>query len=139
MKQITKTINLLKFLKTAFSKEKVETYLKNIEKLNSLADAVDSVGKIVKDNTDVLCDVYECDSLNTEVIKEIAKNQQAYSFIALLKDGYNNKKEKHVFFLQFLDADKKAVDESKIYWILSDNFDVTLKQEFGNKELLILK
>lgn len=139
MRKITQAISFLEFVKTAFSEEKVKTYQKNIEKLNGLADSVDSVGEIVKNNTDVLCDIYECDSLNTEVIKEIAKNQEAFNFIALLKDGYNNKKEKHVFFLQFLDADKKAIDENKIYWILSDNFDVTLKQEFGNKELLILK
>jgi len=144
-----KGMKLVDFIRKYATKEnlkKLDEFLKKANTLlnkygDVLADNLKGINKSIESSIEPLCDVTEITFLSKDTIKEIITSYDTVNFssVALLKAGYNNKTEKHLYYMQFLDDDNNVVDENTIICIVTDNVDLSLKASFQKKELLILK
>jgi hypothetical protein len=83
--------------------------------------------------------MYQLEKLGIDELKNIiteTKTEASVS-VALLNSG-RNKKDELELFLQHLDADKKAIDTKKVYYIRCEIISKELKEKFGDKELLLV-
>lgn len=137
-------------LQKIFSKENLEklTQLsefigeqgdKILEGMDAASKGIDGLSQWVKDNTDVLCEMYQLEKLDIEELKNIIKETRTEEshFVALLNLGRNQNDELEIF-LQHLDANKKAINKDKVYCIRCESMAKELKENFGDKELLVV-
>ena len=80
------------------------------------------------------------EQLDMESIKEIIKQTKMENamFLAMLNGG-RNAKDKLEIYLQYMDGNKQALDSNKVICVRCDMLGTTLKDAFGDKELLIVK
>ena len=107
----------------------------NMEKLRKVAEFIGEQ----ENNTNIPCEMYQLEKLGIDELKNIiteTKTEASVS-VALLNSG-RNKKDELELFLQHLDADKKAIDMNKVYYIRCEIISKELKEKFGDKELLLV-
>lgn len=116
--------------------EKGDKILKGIDRVE---ESINNLSKRVKDNTDALCEVYNMEKLDIENLKKIIveTRMEDSAFVAVLNLGRNKRDELEVF-LQYLDADKNAIVKDKVYCIRCEMISKDLKENFGDKELLLV-
>lgn len=112
---------------------------KILDGMDAAAKGIDGLSQWVKNNTDVLCEMYQLEKLDIEELKNIIRETRVEesSFVALLNLGRNKNDELEIF-LQHLDANKKAINKDKVYCIRCQILDQKLKENFGDRELLIV-
>lgn len=112
---------------------------KILEGMNAATEGIDKLSQWVKDNTDVLCEMYQLEKLDIEELKNIIKETRTEEshFVALLNLGRNQNDELEIF-LQHLDPNKKAINKDKVYCIRCESIAKELKENFGDKELLVV-
>lgn len=137
----------LNFEKTAgkiqdfFTEENLEKLTVMMEKFQSrIIEAIDDLSQRVKDATDLPCEMITTEKLDMENLKEIIRETKVEDakFLAVLNGG-RNKKDKLELYLQYMDQDKQALDINKVICVRCDIMAETLKEAFGDKELLIVK
>ena len=84
---------------------------------DDIAKGIDSASAYVRKHTPVLCEMIEVKELDMDALKEILTKTMTpeRDFAALLDMGRNTNDELELF-LQYLDANKKAVDKNKVYF-----------------------
>lgn len=110
-----------------------------LEGADAVAEGIDGLSKWVENNTNISCEMYQLEKLGIDELKNIiteTKTEASVS-VALLNSG-RNKKDELELFLQHLDADKKAIDMNKVYYIRCEIISKELKEKFGDKELLLV-
>lgn len=112
---------------------------KILEGMDAAEKGIDGLSQWVKNNTDVLCEMYQLEKLDIEELKNIIRETKVEesSFVALLNLGRNKNDELEVF-LQHLDVNKKAINKDKVYCIRCQILDQKLKENFGDRELLVV-
>lgn len=112
---------------------------KILDGMDATAKGIDGLSQWVKNNTDVLCEMYQLEKLDIEELKNIIRETRVEesSFVALLNLGRNKNDELEIF-LQHLDNSKKAINKDKVYCIRCQILDQKLKENFGDRELLIV-
>lgn len=149
-RQKSPIFDILKKYVTKENIEKVSVFLEKsavkvadfMEKNGELVEnTLDTVNDTIKANTPILCDVVQIESLSPESIKNIVMDSNVTGFksVALLRDGYNVKEDKHMFYMMFLDGANTQLKGTNVIFITSDNVDVKLKNNFNEKDLLIIK
>jgi hypothetical protein len=137
----------LNFEKTAgkiqdfFTEENLEKLTVMMEKFQSrIIEVIDDLSQRVKDATDLPCEMITTEKLDMENLKEIIRETKLEDakFLAVLNGG-RNKKDKLELYLQYMDQDKQALDINKVICVRCDIMAETLKEAFGDKELLIVK
>ena len=124
-----------------FTKENLEKLTVMMEKFqDGVIEVIDSLSQRVKDATDLPCEMISTEKLDMENLKEIIRETKVEEakFLAVLNGG-RNKKDKLELYLQYMDQDKQALDMNKIICVRCDIMTETLKEAFGDKELLIVK
>ena len=122
---------------------KINQILENGDKIlkgiDRVEESINNLSKRVKDNTDALCEVYNMEKLDIENLKKIIveTRMEDSAFVAVLNLGRNKRDELEVF-LQYLDADKNAIVKDKVYCIRCEMISKDLKENFGDKELLLV-
>ena len=122
---------------------KINQILENRDKIlkgiDRVEESINNLSKRVKDNTDALCEVYNMEKLDIENLKKIIveTRMEDSAFVAVLNLGRNKRDELEVF-LQYLDADKNAIVKDKVYCIRCEMISKDLKENFGDKELLLV-
>ena len=127
--------------KIFFTKENLEKLTVMMEKFqDGVIEAIDNLSQRVKDATDLPCEMISTEKLDMENLKEIIRETKVEDakFLAVLNGG-RNKKDKLELYLQYMDQDKQALDMNKIICVRCDIMTETLKEAFGDKELLIVK
>ena len=106
-----------------------------------IEQTLDNANSTIINNTPKLCDIVETENISVDSLKEIitGSNIKGFTSVALLKDGYNVKEEKHMFYMMFLDSSNNQLKDTNVIFITSDNVDVKIKNNFSEKDLLILK
>ncbi len=110
-----------------------------LEGADAVAEGIDGLSKWVENNTNIPCEMYQLEKLGIDELKNIiteTKTEASVS-VALLNSG-RNKNDELELFLQHLDADKKAIDTNKVYYIRCEIISKELKEKFGDKELLLV-
>ena len=107
---------------------------------DEIVEGIDRLSQKVKDNTDVPCEMIFIEKLDMESLKEIIKQTKMENamFLAMLNGG-RNAKDKLEIYLQYMDGNKQALDSNKVICVRCDMLATTLKDAFGDKELLIVK
>ena len=124
-----------------FTKENLEKLTVMMEKFqDGVIEVIDNLSQRVKDATDLPCEMISTEKLDMENLKEIIRETKVEEakFLAVLNGG-RNKKDKLELYLQYMDQDKQALDMNKIICVRCDIMTETLKEAFGDKELLIVK
>ena len=124
-----------------FTKENLEKLTVMMEKFqDGVIEVIDNLSQRVKDATDLPCEMISTAKLDMENLKEIIRETKVEDakFLAVLNGG-RNKKDKLELYLQYMDQDKQALDMNKIICVRCDIMTETLKEAFGDKELLIVK
>lgn len=124
-----------------FTKENLEKLTVMMEKFqDGVIEVIDNLSQRVKDATDLPCEMISTEKLDMENLKEIIRETKVEDakFLAVLNGG-RNKKDKLELYLQYMDQDKQALDMNKIICVRCDIMTETLKEAFGDKELLIVK
>lgn len=124
-----------------FTKENLEKLTVMMEKFqDGVIEVIDNLSHRVKDATDLPCEMISTEKLDMENLKEIIRETKVEDakFLAVLNGG-RNKKDKLELYLQYMDQDKQALDMNKIICVRCDIMTETLKEAFGDKELLIVK
>ena len=120
-----------------FDKENVKKIIATMEAFqDEIVEGIDRLSQKVKDNTDVPCEMIFIEKLDKEIIKQ-TKMENAM-FLAMLNGG-RNAKDKLEIYLQYMDGNKQALDSNKVICVRCDMLATTLKDAFGDKELLIVK
>ena len=116
--------------------EKGDKILKGMDRVE---ESINNLSKRVNDNTDALLEVYNMEKLDIENLKKIIveTRMEDSAFVAVLNLGRNKRDELEVF-LQYLDADKNAIIKDKVYCIRCEMISKDLKENFGDKELLLV-
>lgn len=124
-----------------FAEENLEKLTMMMEKFQSrILEAIEDLSQKVKDATDLPCEMISTEKLDMENLKEIIRETKVEDakFLAILNGG-RNKKDKLELYLQYMDQDKQALDMNKIICVRCDIMTETLREAFGDKELLIVK
>ena len=124
-----------------FTEENLEKLTVMMEKFQSrIIEVIDDLSQRVKDATDLPCEMITTEKLDMENLKEIIRETKLEDakFLAVLNGG-RNKKDKLELYLQYMDQDKQALDINKVICVRCDIMAETLKEAFGDKELLIVK
>ncbi|EPD28482.1 hypothetical protein SAMN05444420_103257 [Capnocytophaga granulosa] len=124
-----------------FAEENLEKLTMMMEKFQSrILEAIEDLSQRVKDATDLPCEMISTEKLDMENLKEIIRETKVEDakFLAVLNGG-RNKKDKLELYLQYMDQDKQALDMNKIICVRCDIMAETLREAFGDKELLIVK
>jgi hypothetical protein len=124
-----------------FDKENVKKIIATMEAFqDEIVEGIDRLSQKVKDNTDVPCEMIFIEKLDMESLKEIIKQTKMENamFLAMLNGG-RNAKDKLEIYLQYMDGNKQALDNNKVICVRCDMLATTLKDAFGDKELLIVK
>ena len=124
-----------------FDKENVKKIIATMEAFqDEIVEGIDRLSQKVKDNTDVPCEMIFIEKLDMESLKEIIKQTKMENamFLAMLNGG-RNAKDKLEIYLQYMDGNKQALDSNKVICVRYDMLATTLKDAFGDKELLIVK
>ena len=124
-----------------FVEENLEKLTMMMEKFQSrIIEAIEDLSQRVKDATDLPCEMITTEKLDMENLKEIIREtkMEEAKFLAVLNGG-RNKKDKLELYLQYMDQDKQALDMNKIICVRCDIMAETLREAFGDKELLIVK
>jgi hypothetical protein len=124
-----------------FDKENVKKIIATMEAFqDKIVEGIDRLSQKVKDNTDVPCEMIFIEKLDMESLKEIIKQTKMENamFLAMLNGGRNSK-DKLEIYLQYMDGNKQALDSNKLICVRCDMLVTTLKDAFGDKELLIVK
>ena len=124
-----------------FAEENLEKLTMMMEKFQSrILEAIEDLSQRVKDATDLPCEMITTEKLDMENLKEIIRETKVEDakFLAVLNGG-RNKKDKLELYLQYMDQDKQALDMNKIICVRCDIMAETLREAFGDKELLIIK
>ena len=107
---------------------------------DDIAKGIDKASAYVQKHTPVLCEMIEVKELDMDALKEIlTKTRTPESDFAALLDMGRNAQDELELFLQYLDANKKAVDKNKVYCIRCGMKSNELKELFGDKSMLLLK
>ena len=78
------------------------------------------------------------EKLDKDVLKQIIQEEKEAVYLALLNQG-RNKKDDLEIFLQYLNAEKQALNFNKVMCIRCQMITEDLKEAFGDKSLLIVK
>lgn len=138
-----KVLTTLSQVFTPENMRKINQILENGDKIlkgiDRVEESINNLSKRVKDNTDALCEVYNMEKLDIENLKKIIveTRMEDSAFVAVLNLGRNKRDELEVF-LQYLDADKNAIVKDKVYCIRCEMISKDLKENFGDKELLLV-
>ena len=132
----TSSIPIGDIIKRYCTKENLEKITKFLQKAaiktNEFADkygdelegTLDSINNTIEDKAPILCDVTSVESLSSESIKKIIESSDVSGFtsVALLKDGYNQKEEKHMFYMMFLDSSNSQLKNTNVMFINCKGF-----------------
>lgn len=124
-----------------FDKKSLERFIATMENFqNKVVETIEDLSQRVKDATDLPCEMITTEKLDMENLKEIIREtkMEEAKFLAVLNGG-RNKKDKLELYLQYMDQDKQALDMNKIICVRCDIMAETLREAFGDKELLIIK
>ena len=106
---------------------------------DDIAKGIDKASAYVQKHTPVLCEMIEVKELDMDALKEIlTKTMTPESDFAALLDMGRNANDELELFLQYLDANKNAVDKNKIYCIRCGMKSNELKKIFDGKNMLLL-
>lgn len=146
MKQVKVLSDFAMKYATKENLEKLEGFLKQADEAideygDKAVEVINSTSETIKSNIEPLCEIIEKEELSVKLIKDIIKNNinEPFASLALLKGGYNSDNEKHIFYLQPLNKMNKPTNKDLVYCIIVDNVDVSLKNNFSDKDLLIIK
>lgn len=124
-----------------FDKKSLERFIATMENFQrEVVETIENLSQRVKDATDLPCEMISTEKLDMENLKEIIRETKVEDakFLAVLNGG-RNKKDKLDLYLQYMDQDKQALDMNKIICVRCDIMAETLREAFGDKELLIIK
>lgn len=124
-----------------FDKESVKKVIATMETFqDEIVEGIERLSQKVKDNTDIPCEMISIEKLDMESLKEIIRQTKMENaiFLAMLNGGRNTK-DKLEIYLQYMDGNKQALDSKKVICVRCDMLTTTLKDAFGDKELLIVK
>lgn len=112
---------------------------KILEGMDATDKGINELSQWVNNNSHIPCEMYQMERLDIESLKNILieNRSENSSFAALLNLGRNKNDELEIF-LQFLDGNKKAIDRKKVYCIRCESISKELKENFGDKELLVI-
>jgi hypothetical protein len=111
----------------------------NIEQIaNQAIGEISTLSQKIKDNTEIPCEMITTEKLDKDVLKQIIQEEKEAVYLALLNQG-RNKKDDLEIFLQYLNAEKQALNFNKVMCIRCQMITEDLKEAFGDKSLLIVK
>ena len=98
------------------------------EVANKAMKEFESFSDKIRETTDIPCEMIILEKLDLEEA----------IFSALLNEG-RNKKDELELFLQYLNAEKQAIDMNKVICIRCQILSEELREKFGEKNLLVIK